>query len=253
MLEQIVHIVKEAGQMLLAAHDVERLTREKTGASDLVTVYDEAVQAFLRERLLALLPAADFFGEEGEHETLSRPWVFVVDPIDGTTNFVRRMNYSAVAVALVHEGQVRYGVVYNPYTQELYAAEKGKGATLNGAPIHVSGRDTAHAIVLCGSTIYNRQYTDRSFAIMRHLYDLGLDFRRFGTAELDICQVAAGRAEIFFECRLSPWDFAAGSLILTESGGRITTLEGDPLDVLHPSSLLVTNGICHAVGENLPE
>ena len=114
MLEALIEIVRRAGDMVLSAHDIQNVTREKHGPADLVTQYDEAVQAFLRRELLRLLPEADFFGEEGEHPALTRPWVFVVDPIDGTTNFTRRMNYSSISVALVHNGQTEYGVVYNP-------------------------------------------------------------------------------------------------------------------------------------------
>ena len=179
MLEKIVAAVRAAGDMIRDAHNIERDTREKTGAADLVTKYDVAVQEFLRRELLGICPEADFFGEEGEHPALTRPWVFVVDPIDGTTNFTRRMNYSSISVALVHNGQTEYGVVYNPYVGELFAARRGHGATLNGAPIHVSGNDVPHAIVVCGSTIYDRTYTDRNFSILRRLYDRCLDYRRF--------------------------------------------------------------------------
>ena len=167
MLEKIVAAVRAAGDMIRDAHNIERDTREKTGAADLVTKYDVAVQEFLRRELLRVCPEADFFGEEGQHETLTKDWVFIVDPIDGTTNFVRELHYSNIAVALCCRGEVRYAVVYNPFIEDLFAAEKGCGATLNGRPIYVSDHDAAHAICMCGSTIYDRSYTDRSFAIMR--------------------------------------------------------------------------------------
>ena len=247
MLDRLIAVVRRAGDMIRNAHDIEKDTHEKNGAADLVTKYDVAVQAFLQKELLALVPEAGFLGEEGEHETLDKPWVFVVDPIDGTTNFVRHMHHSNIAVALVHEGCVAYGVVYNPFTEEMFAARRGGGAFLNGRPIHVSDRDMSHAITLCGSTIYDRRFTDRSFSLMRRLYDLGLDFRRFGSAELDVCYVACGRAEVFFECRLSPWDYAAGSLILTEAGGKITRLDGSPIDPYRGGSVWATNGVCHSV------
>ena len=251
MLDRLIAVVRRAGDMIRDAHDIEKDTHEKNGAADLVTKYDVAVQAFLQKELLALVPEAGFLGEEGEHETLDKPWVFVVDPIDGTTNFVRHMHHSNIAVALVHEGCVAYGVVYNPFTEEMFAARRGGGAFLNGRPIHVSDRDMSHAITLCGSTIYDRRFTDRSFSLMRRLYDLGLDFRRFGSAELDVCYVACGRAEVFFECRLSPWDYAAGSLILTEAGGKITRLDGSPIDPYRGGSVWATNGVCHPVLELL--
>ena len=253
MLEKIIAIVYKAGDMIRDAHHIERDTREKTGAADLVTKYDVAVQEFLRRELLALCPEADFFGEEGQHEALTKDWTFIVDPIDGTTNFVRELHYSNIAVALCYQGQVRYAVVYNPFVEELYAAERGRGATLNGRPIHVSDHDAGHAICLCGSSIYDRRCTDRNFAIMRWLYDRTLDLRRFGSAELDICQVAAGRIEIFFECRLSPWDFAAGSLILEEAGGRLTRLDGSAIDPREPGSVWATNDKCRDLCRQLPQ
>lgn len=207
----------------------------------------------MRQELLKLLPEAEFFGEEGEQPALTHPWIFVVDPIDGTTNFTRRMNCSSVSVALVHNGQAEYGVVYNPFVGELFAAQRGCGATLNGAPIRASSRDAAHAIVACGSTIYDRSYTDRHFAILRHLYDRCLDYRRFASAALDCCMVACGRAEIFFECRLSPWDYAAGSLIAQEAGGVAVRLDGSFLDPLRPGSVFITNAACREMRQGLPE
>ena len=224
MLEQIIDIVRRAGDIVLSAHDIQNVTREKHGPADLVTQYDEAVQVFLRQELLKLLPEAEFFGEEGER-----------------------------SVALVHNGQTEYGVVYNPFVGELFAAQRGCGATLNGAPIRASSRDAAHAIVACGSTIYDRSYTDRHFAILRHLYDRCLDYRRFASAALDCCMVACGRAEIFFECRLSPWDYAAGSLIAQEAGGVAVRLDGSFLDPLRPGSVFITNAACREMRQGLPE
>lgn len=244
MLNKIIHIVERAGELIRCAHDIEQDTAEKTNPADLVTKYDVAVQNFLRRELMALRGDADFLGEEGEYTQLTQPWVWVVDPIDGTANFVLGMGYSNISVALVHDGAVEYGVVYNPFRGELFAAQRGKGATLNGNPIRVSARDAAHGLVLCGSTLYDRDLSDRHFAMMRALYDRCADYRRFAAAALDLCHVACGRAEIYFECRLRPWDFAAGSLILTEAGGQVVQLDGSPLDVLGNSSIFATNDAC---------
>ena len=251
MLESIIDIVRRAGELVRSASDVTAATHEKNGPADLVTEYDLAVQRFLRQELLALLPEADFFGEEGQHDALTSPWTFIVDPIDGTTNFVRRLHYSNISVALAHDGQVEYAVVYDPFADELFSAQKDCGAFCNGLPIRVSDKDMAHAVFLCGSTIYDRSLTERSFSLMRQLYEKGLDFRRFGAAALDLCQVAAGRVELFYECRLSPWDYAAGSLIVAEAGGTVTTLADTPLDVLHPSSVFAANAKCRGVLKEL--
>lgn len=193
ILQELERIVRLAGNLVREAHDIEQVTMEKSGAADLVTKYDVAVQGLLKRELLTLLPEADFFGEEGEHAALTRPWTFIVDPIDGTTNFVRRLHYSNISVALAHDGQVEYAVVYDPFADELFSAQKDCGAFCNGLPIRVSDKDVAHAVFLCGSTIYDRSLTERSFSLMRQLYDRGLDYRRFGAAALDLCQVAAGR------------------------------------------------------------
>lgn len=191
ILQELERIVRLAGNLVREAHDIEQVTMEKSGAADLVTKYDVAVQGLLKRELLTLLPEADFFGEEGEHAALTRPWTFIVDPIDGTTNFVRRLHYSNISVALAHDGQVEYAVVYDPFADELFSAQKDCGAFCNGLPIRVSDKDVAHAVFLCGSTIYDRSLTERSFSLMRQLYDRGLDYRRFGAAALDLCQVAA--------------------------------------------------------------
>ena len=247
MLKELEAIVRRAGELVREAHDVERVTSEKTGAADLVTKYDIAVQGFLKRELLALLPEADFFGEEGDHAALTRPWTFIVDPIDGTTNFVRGIAFTNISVALALDGQVEYAVIYAPLLDELFSAQRGCGAFCNGLPIHVSDKDMAHAVFLCGSTIYDRSLTEQNFSLLRQLYDRGLDYRRFGAAALDLCQVAAGRVELFYECRLSPWDYAAGSLIVVEAGGIVTGFDGKPMDVLRPSSVFAANAKCHGV------
>ena len=161
MLEEIISIVRRAGGIVHGAHDVERVTSEKSCSEDLVTEYDTGVQAFLRRELLALLPEADFFGEEGEHQAMTKHRTFIVDPIDGTVNFVRGLRYSNVSVALAEGGVVQYGVVYNPYADELFSAARGGGAFLNGRPIRVSTRDLHHGLTLCGSTVYDRSYSDQ--------------------------------------------------------------------------------------------
>ncbi|MBQ3532196.1 MAG: inositol monophosphatase [Oscillospiraceae bacterium] len=244
MLKKITYIAREAGEMIRCAHDIDQDIIQKTNPADVVTKYDTAVQAYLRRELLTLMPEAGFLGEEGDHEALTQEWVFIVDPIDGTTNFVRNMGHSNISIALAKNGIAQYGVVYNPFRDELFAAQLGGGAMLNGNPVRVSENDATHAILLSGSTAYDRELTDRHFAIMRALYDRCADYRRFGAAALDLCDLACGRAEVFFECRLRPWDIAAGSLILTEAGGIITQLDGSPVNVLENCSIFATNSAC---------
>ena len=233
MLDQIIPLVREAGKIVLSAHDIASHTHEKTSAADLVTEYDMAVESFLKERLPPLVPGAVFFGEEEtENADPRRGWAFIVDPIDGTTNFVRGLQQSAVSVALALDGVVEYGVVLDPYKDELFSAKRGGGAFLNGRPIRVSGRPLAEGVFGMGTAIYKREYIGPTMRVTEQLFRRSCDFRRLGAAALDLCNVACGRLDAFFEYSLCPWDYAAASLIITEAGGVASTLEGDRKSVV---------------------
>ena len=244
MLEQIIPIVRQAGEIVLSAHDVWSQTHEKSSAADLVTEYDLAVERFLKEKLPPLMPGSLFFGEE-EKENASplTGWVFIVDPIDGTTNFVRGLKQSAISVALAHDGAVEYGVVYDPYKDEMFSAKRGGGAFLNARPIHVSQRPLSEGVFGMGTAIYDRQFLAPTMRVTEQLFRRSCDFRRLGAAALDLCDVACGRLDLFFEYSLSPWDHAAGGLILTEAGGVISTLEGAPMDYARRCSVWASNQV----------
>lgn len=242
MLEQITDIVREAAQIVLAARDIPSQTHEKTSAADLVTEYDLAVERFLKEKLPPLVPGSVFFGEEeAENADPSRGWAFIVDPIDGTTNFVRDLRQSAISVALARDGAVEYGVVYDLYKDELFSARRGGGAFLNGSLIHVSTRPLSQGVFGMGTAIYKREYLEPTMRLTEQLFRRSCDFRRLGSAALDLCNVACGRTEVFFEYSLCPWDYAAGSLLVCEAGGRICTLEGKPLPIVERSSAWASN------------
>ena len=244
MLEQIISIVREAGEIVLSAHDVWSQTHEKSSAADLVTEYDLAVERFLKEKLPPLVPGSLFFGEE-EKENASplTGWVFIVDPIDGTTNFVRGLKHSAISVALAHDGVVEYGVVYDPYKDEIFSARRGGGAFLNGRPVRVSERPLDQGVFGMGTAIYDRQFIAPTMRLTEQLFRRSCDFRRLGAAALDLCDVACGRLDLFFEYSLSPWDHAAGGLILTEAGGVLSTLEGRPMDYTRRCSVWASNRV----------
>ena len=244
MLEQIMDVVRRAGEMVLSAHDIAAGTHEKTSAADLVTEYDLAVEAFLKEQLPPLCPGSIFYGEEeAENADPSRDWAFIVDPIDGTTNFVRGLRQSAISVALARDGQVEYAVVFDPYKNEMFSARRGGGAFLNGAPIRVSEKPLAEGIFGMGTAIYRREYLEPTMRVTEQLFRRACDFRRLGAAALDLCDVACGRVELFFEYSLCPWDFAAGSLIITEAGGHISTLQGGPLALTERCSVWASNDV----------
>lgn len=244
MLEKIIPIVREAGKIVLSAKDIWSHTHEKGGAADLVTEYDIAVENFLKEKLPPLVPGSIFFGEEeAENSDPSQGWAFIVDPIDGTTNFVRGLQQSAVSVALAHDGVVEYGVVLDPYKDELFSARRGGGAFLNGKPVHVSRRPLAQGIFGMGTAIYRRQYLEPTMRIAEELFRRSCDFRRLGSAALDLCNVACGRTDLFFEYSLCPWDHAAGGLIVTEAGGFVCTMEGLPLSLTDRCSVWASNDV----------
>ena len=244
MLEQIISIVRQAGEIVLSAHDIWSQTHEKSSAADLVTEYDLAVERFLKEKLPPLVPGSLFFGEE-EKENASplTGWVFIVDPIDGTTNFVRGLKHSAISVALAHDGAVEYGVVYDPYKDEIFSARRGGGAFLNGRPIHVSERPLDQGVFGMGTAIYDRQFIAPTMRLTEQLFRRSCDFLRLGAAALDLCDVACGRLDLFFEYSLSPWDHAAGGLILIEAGGVLSTLEGRPMDYTRRCSVWASNRV----------
>ena len=244
MLEQIISIVRQAGEIVLSAHDVWSQTHEKSSAADLVTEYDLAVERFLKEKLPPLVPGSLFFGEE-EKENASplTGWVFIVDPIDGTTNFVRGLKHSAISVALAHDGAVEYGVVYDPYKDEIFSAKRDGGAFLNGRPVHVSERPLDQGVFGMGTAIYDRQFIAPTMRLTEQLFRRSCDFRRLGAAALDLCDVACGRLDLFFEYSLSPWDHAAGGLILIEAGGVLSTLEGRPMDYTRRCSVWASNRV----------
>ena len=230
LLQEIIDIVKEAGEILLKASGIEETVEEKSGRANFVTLYDKKVQDFLFERLKEVLPEAVFIGEEEEeHADLPEGYAFIIDPIDGTTNFMKGYRTSCISVGLLQGKEPVTGVVYNPYQQEIFYAEKGKGAFCNGKEIHVSGHSLEEGLVLFGTSPYNEDLAKRSFAWAYELFNRSLDIRRSGSAAIDLCSLAAGRAEFYFELLLSPWDFAAGALILQEAGGEILTVDGKEL------------------------
>lgn len=240
MLEQITAVVRQAGDLLQGAHASRDEIREKTGPRDLVTKYDVQLQALLQTRLTALLPGAGFLGEEGfaAGRWQDYEWLFVVDPIDGTTNFIQGYRNSCVSVGLLHWGRPEYAVVYNPFDGELYTARRGCGAWLNGRPLQAPDRDLEHSLLLFGSGSYYRELVPESLRIFNAAFPLVQDVRRFGSAALDLCYLAAGRAGVFYECRLCPWDYAAGSLIAEQAGVLVTQLDGSALNLYDKGSVL---------------
>ena len=238
VLELICEAEREAAALMREAHDI--LAERKGDRRDVVTAYDRRVQELMIERLGAALPDARFFCEENDrHDDLGAEHVFIIDPIDGTMNFVHGLSHSCISAAYMSKGVLRAAAICNPYLDELFTAVKGEGAWLNGKPIHASTEPLSETLVCCGTTPYNPELADTCFALMKKAFLAGLDVRREGAAALDLCAVAAGRAGVYFELSLSLWDYAAGKLIVEEAGGVCVTLDGSslPLDAGRPGVL----------------
>ena len=230
MLNRIVNIVETAGEIYRKAGE-DKGVEEKGSAVNLVTKYDKMIQDFLVEELTKLIPSASFFDEEGEGDNrLTDGYCFIIDPIDGTTNFVKGFQHSAISVGLAKDGELVIGVVMDPDLNNIYYAEKGKGAFLNGRPIHVSDCDMAHSLALFGTCPYEHHLAHRTFTLAEQVFYKAIEVRRGGSAALDICYVAAGKADFYFELILRPWDWAGATLILREAGGIATTCDGEALD-----------------------
>ena len=244
-METLIKIVTSVKDMLLDRRQAERITEK--GAADFVTAVDLAVQKEIRQQLKTQFPEADFLGEEGKTTMFDRKKaVFVLDPVDGTTNLIHNYQMSAVSLALVENGAVTKGVVYNPFSDELFAAERGRGAYLNGSPIHVSGAALSDALVSIGTSPYEKERADKLFDLFQNIFLKAQDIRRSGSAALDLCFVAAGRTDGYFEQNLKPWDFAAGSLILQEAGGAVTDFSGGNIDIFSNCDILAANASCHS-------
>ncbi len=241
MLNNIIETVKEAGKIVLSAHNQELAVTAKEGKKNFVTKYDVAVQDFLFKELGEAFPEAEFVGEEGENNFDSRALRFIIDPIDGTTNFMQDYRCSCISVALCKENEVFAGVVYNPYTDEVFSAQKDNGAYLNGKKIAVSDRPLSDGLALFGTSPYHPENTDETFSLLRKVFDFSRDIRRSGSAAYDICMIACGRCEVFFEKSLQPWDIAAGTLILKEAGGIALNYKGGEINFSEPNDVVFAN------------
>jgi myo-inositol-1(or 4)-monophosphatase len=239
MIDNIIKIVREAGKIMLDAQHIKDGVESKQGRANFVTKYDIEVQEFLFRELAACYPEATFVGEEDDKKTtINDGYCFIIDPIDGTTNFIFDYRFSAISVGLMYQNELIAGVVYNPYLNEMFTAEKGKGAFVNGRQIKVKDLSLSEGVVAIGTCPYNRDKTDETFTIARKLFDKALDIRRSGSAALDICYVAAGRIVLYYEMLISPWDHAGASVILKEAGGRISSMDATEVVYDKPCSVM---------------
>jgi myo-inositol-1(or 4)-monophosphatase len=244
MFDFTVQLAKEAGHILRdhLGRDID-ISRKSTGL-DLVTEIDLLSERYIKEKISTYYPKHEILAEESGHQASASEYRWIVDPLDGTTNYAHRYPFFAVVIALERAGEVILGVVYDPIREELFAAEKGGGAMLNGRPIRVSRIEKLADSLLVTGFPYNVRSDRRNIEYFARFIDKAQAVRRDGSAALDMCYLACGRFDGFWELGLNPWDMAAGKLIVEEAGGRITKLDGRPFTIYEPE-MLASNGLIH--------
>jgi len=242
-------IAREAGALLMQYFH-QGLKIEYKGDADLVTAADRASEALIRERVSKQFPSHDVLGEEQGLNDRGSEYRWYVDPLDGTTNFAHGFPVFCVSLALEHRSkdeQTRIaGVVYDPTRDELFTAEKGNGAQLNGKPIHVSKATQLKECLLATGFPSHKRHKNPNIFFYHQITLRTHGVRRAGSAALDLCNVASGRFDGFWEFNLNPWDTAAGVLILEEAGGKVSRFDGAPFE-LNSRETLGSNGLVHDV------
>ena len=238
-----IETAREAGSLLLHRVGLPLETREKGARGDLVTASDRASEALIVQRLRAAFPNAAILGEEGGASAGTSDERWIVDPLDGTTNYAHGYPLYCVSIAYEKAGEVTAAAIYAPHLGEMFAAGRGAGATLDGRPISVTDTATLADALVC--TGFKPAEYERNGEYFARLSRRAQGVRRDGSAALDLAFVAAGRFEAFWEFDLRPWDIAAGALIVREAGGTVTAIDGSEFAVAKGSTL-ATNGCVHA-------
>lgn len=242
MLDKIIEAVRSAQRIYKSAGD-DLGIETKTSDTDLVTRYDKRIQDHLICELSKVFPGCSFLGEEsGAGKELSDGYCFIIDPIDGTANFVKGFQHSAISVGLAKDRELIAGVVLDPDLDNLFYAEKGGGAYLNGKRIYASNCDLKNSLVLFGTCPYEHELAAKTFALTEEIFYNCLEVRRSGSAALDICYVAAGKADLYYEMILRPWDLAGATVVLREAGGICKTLDGGEIDLSKTQSYVCSGG-----------
>lgn len=243
-IQQVIDLVRSARSIILN-REMAGHVKEK-GRADYVTQVDLAVQDYLKEELYSLAPDIQFLGEESGLQEMTGDRFWILDPVDGTTNLIHDYQHSAISLGLCCRDEIVMGIIYDPWHEELFSAEQGRGSFLNGAPIRVSQSETlSETIIALGTYAYRRELADANFARFRRVYDQCQDIRRIGSAALELAYTACGRQGGFFEPYLNPWDYAAGAFLVREAGGVVTDFEGNPPSPRKGGSIVSTNGKIH--------
>ena len=235
---------KAARSLIRDFGEVEQLQVSQKGPGDFVSAADRRAEEIIKEELQKGQPTYGFLMEEsGAHEGENQDFRWIVDPLDGTTNFLHGIPHWCISIALESKGEITHGLIYDPVKDEMFTSEKGQGAFLHrNKRLRVSGRsDPQHCMVITGAPRRAINNHEQFFNEQRAVWEMGTSLRRYGAAALDLAYVAAGRAEAFWERKLMPWDVAAGILIVKEAGGFIAELDDHKANPLETGNILAAN------------
>jgi myo-inositol-1(or 4)-monophosphatase len=245
MREIILQAARDGGRILMQKFGSALTVRHK-GEVDLVTEADRLAESAIVSVIRGTFPRHDILAEEEDYGRSNSQYRWIIDPLDGTKNYAHGLPWFAVSIALEVAGEVTAGVVYNPFHQELFYAEKGRGAYLNEVALHVSKTTRLDLSLLATGFPYDRK--ESPINNLDHFFNFqttAQGCRRIGSASLDLAYVAAGRLDGYWEMKLKPWDVAAGKLIVEEAGGRVSDFVGNGLDI-YGKEILASNGPIHA-------
>jgi myo-inositol-1(or 4)-monophosphatase len=241
----LIDAVKAGAAEILRFFNQSFTISNKEGVNNLVTEADHASERAIIDVIKKTFPTHQILSEEVGALKQDSEYKWIIDPIDGTINFAHGIPLNCVSIAIEHIGEIVMSAVYNPHLNELFFAEKGKGATLNENPIHVSDQTkTIHACLVTGFPYTYINMPNGPLEIFERFVRKGVPVRRLGSAAIDLCWVACGRFDGFYEHKLEPWDSAGGYLIVEEAGGKVTDLEGNKFSV-YQHKVLATNGKIH--------
>jgi myo-inositol-1(or 4)-monophosphatase len=246
--EKLKKIIKEAGVLLKEGFYSKKEIKHK-GTKDLVTIYDIAIEKFLIDKFEKEFSEYNIIAEESDDGSVEFSDSIIIDPIDGTTNFANGVPHVAISVGVYKNKRPLIGIVYNPILDELFEAEFGKGAYLNGEKISVSEESSFQKSLLSSgfpySTSENKKDLDEVIHKLKIILPQCQDLRRFGSGALDICYVACGMLEGYYEMNLNAWDVAAAIIILAEAGGRFSSIDGSDYILFHEKYIVASNGNIH--------
>jgi len=248
MKEKLKEIILEAGQIIKEGFYSEKEINHK-GTKDLVTKYDLAVEKFLVDKFTCLFSDFNIIAEESDDGQTPFCDSIIIDPIDGTTNFANGVPHTAISVGVYKNKEPYMAIVYNPILDEMFEAQIGCGAFKNGKKIEVSRENDFQKALLSSGFPYssseNKEDLDEVVHKLKNILPLCQDLRRFGSASLDLCYVASGMLEGYYEMNLKAWDVSAGIIILSEAGGKFTNIDGNKYELFKEKYIVASNGFIH--------